>query len=398
LAGIIIIGTGHAAVQCAASLRDNGSSSTITLLGGETDLPYHRPPLSKKYAVIGVPEEFSLLRAADFFEKNNVKLRLGKSVEAIDIHQRCVVMGDSEKLPFDQLVIATGSQPRMLSIPGIEHALSLYSLDDARILSMRLGSAKTVAVIGGGFIGLEIATAVAAAGQKVAVVEAAPQILGRSLTPSLAARVRTVHEAGGLNIISNTAVDAIRTDGISTSDRFIEADLVICGAGSVARSELAEKAGLTTGNGIHVNRVLETSVPGIYAIGDAACFETSTGEHRRYESVQNANDQARTLAKTLCGERTPYDALPWFWSDQGSIKLQMAGDSYGASKVVTVDGEKAPQTAAFCFNAQDHLCAVETINWPAYHALSRKALSGGRVITRAHLESADYVLKTALKS
>jgi 3-phenylpropionate/trans-cinnamate dioxygenase ferredoxin reductase subunit len=398
LADIIIIGTGHAAVQCAASLRDNGSSSTITLLGGETDLPYHRPPLSKKYAVTGVPEEFSLLRAADFFEKNNVKLRLGKSVEAIDINQRCVVMGDSEKLPFDQLVIATGSQPRMLSIPGIEYALSLYSLDDARTLCTRLASAKTVAVIGGGFIGLEIAAAVAAAGQKVAVVEAAPQILGRSLTPSLAARVRTVHEAGGLNIISNTAVDAIRTDGISTSDGFIEADLVICGAGSVARSELAEKAGLTTGNGIHVNRVLETSVPGIYAIGDVACFETSTGGYRRYESVQNANDQARTLARTLCGERSPYNALPWFWSDQGSIKLQMAGDSFGASKVVAVDGEKVPQVAAFCFNAQDHLCAVETINWPAYHALSRKALSDGRVITRAHLESADYVLKTALKS
>ncbi|HIE76838.1 MAG TPA: hypothetical protein EYP93_11795, partial [Gammaproteobacteria bacterium] len=124
MAGIIIIGTGHAAVQCAASLRDNGSSSTITLLGGETDLPYHRPPLSKKYAVTGVPEEFSLLRAADFFEKNNIKLRLGKSVEAININQRCVVMGDSEKLPFDQLVIATGSQPRVLSIPGIEHAFS----------------------------------------------------------------------------------------------------------------------------------------------------------------------------------------------------------------------------------------------------------------------------------
>ncbi|MBT3265168.1 MAG: FAD-dependent oxidoreductase [Acidiferrobacteraceae bacterium] len=398
MAGIIIIGTGHAAVQCAASLRDNGSSSTITLLGGETDLPYHRPPLSKKYAVTGVPEEFSLLRAADFFEKNNIKLRLGKSVEAININQRCVVMGDSEKLSFDQLVIATGSQPRVLSIPGIEHAFSLYSLDDARTLCTRLGCTKTVAVIGGGFIGLEIAAAVAAAGQKVTVVEAAPQILGRSLTPSLAARVRKAHETGGLKFISNTAVDAIRTDGVSTSDGFIEADLVICGAGSVARSELAEKAGLTTGNGIHVNRVLETSATGIYAIGDVACFETSTGERRRYESVQNANDQARALARTLCGERTSYDALPWFWSDQGSIKLQMAGDSCGASKVVAVDGEKAPQTAAFCFNAQDHLCAVETINWPAYHALSRKALSGGRVITRAHLESADYVLKTALKS
>jgi 3-phenylpropionate/trans-cinnamate dioxygenase ferredoxin reductase subunit len=207
-----------------------------------------------------------------------------------------------------------------------------------------------------------------------------------------------VHETSGLKFISNTAVDAIRTDGVSTSDGFIEADLVICGAGSVARSELAEKAGLATGNGVHVNRVLETSAPGIYAIGDVACFETSTGERRRYESVQNANDQARALARTLCGERTPYDALPWFWSDQGSIKLQMAGDSCGASTVVAVDGEKAPQAAVFCFNAQDHLCAVETINWPAYHALSRKALSDGRVITRGHLESADYVLKTALKS
>ena len=398
MGGTIIIGTGHAAVQCAASLRDHGSSSTITLLGGETDLPYHRPPISKKYVVEGVPDEYSLLRAADFYETKQIDLQLGNVIVSIDIDERHVILATGTCLAFDQLVIATGSQPRALSIPGIEHALALYSLEDARTISARLASVKTVAVIGGGFIGLEIAAAATTAGQKVTVIEAAPQILGRSLTPSLAARVRTVHEARGLKIISNTAVDAIRTDGVSTSDGFVEADLVICGAGSVARSELAEKAGLATGNGIHVNRVLETSAPGIYAIGDVACFETSTGERRRYESVQNANDQARALARTLCGERTPYDALPWFWSDQGSIKLQIAGDSYGASKVVAVGGEKAPQTAAFCFNAKDHLCALETINWPAYHALSRKALSDGRVITRAHLESADYALKTALKN
>ena len=394
---IVIIGTGHAAVQCAASLRDLGNTSSITLIGPEVDLPYHRPPNSKKYVIDGVPEDFSLLRAADFYENEKIDLVLGETVESVDPARQQVVLASGKTQDFTQLVLAPGSQPRTLPIPGIELALSLYSLQDARNIYSRLSAASTAAVIGGGFIGLEIAAAAASAGKAVTVIEAAPQILGRSLTPDLAQRIRSIHEDAGISIIDSASVEEVTPDGVSTGGGFVGADLVLCGAGSVPRTQLAEEAGLETGNGIEVDQYLETSKPNIYAIGDAASFLSAGGTRRRYESVQNANDQARVLAKTLSGERTAYGALPWFWSDQGAIKLQMAGDSRDASETVTVDGTQAPQAAAFCFDGQGHLCAVETINWPAYHALSRKALSDGRLISRDELAAADFDLKAALK-
>jgi len=394
---IVVIGAGHAAVQCAASLRDLGTTASITIIGSETDLPYHRPPNSKKYVVEGVPEDFSLLRAADFYENEKIDLVLGETVESVDPARQQVVLASGKTQDFTQLVLAPGSQPRTLPIPGIELALSLYSLQDARNIYSRLSAASTAAVIGGGFIGLEIAAAAASAGKAVTVIEAAPQILGRSLTPDLAQRIRSIHEDAGISIIDSASVEEVTPDGVSTGGGFVGADLVLCGAGSVPRTQLAEEAGLETGNGIEVDQYLETSKPNIYAIGDAASFLSAGGTRRRYESVQNANDQARVLAKTLSGERTAYGALPWFWSDQGAIKLQMAGDSRDASETVTVDGTQAPQAAAFCFDGQGHLCAVETINWPAYHALSRKALSDGRLISRDQLAAADFDLKAALK-
>ena len=394
---IVIIGAGHAAIQCAASFRDLGNTSPITIIGAESDLPYHRPPNSKKYVVEGVPEDFSLLRAADFYENEKIDLLLGETVESVDPAGRQVKLASGSELGFEKLVMAPGSEPRTLPIPGIEHALSLYSLQDARDIFARLSAAGTVAVIGGGFIGLEIAAAAAAAGKAVTVIEAAPQILGRSLTRDLAERIRSIHEKAGITIIDSALVEAVAPDGVSTGGGFIGADLVLCGAGSVPRTRLAEESGLETSNGIEVNQYLETSASDIYAIGDAAGFLSAAGTRRRYESVQNANDQARALAKTLSGEPTAYGALPWFWSDQGAIKLQMAGDSSDASETVIVEGAQPPQAAAFCFDAQNHLCALETINWPAYHALSRKALSDERVISRDELAAADFDLKAALK-
>ncbi|MBT6348454.1 MAG: FAD-dependent oxidoreductase [Proteobacteria bacterium] len=394
---IVIIGAGHAAIQCAASLRDLGDTSPITIISAESDLPYHRPPNSKKYIVEGVPEDFSLLRAADFYETEKIDLLLGETVESVDPAGRQVKFASGGGLGFEKLVMAPGSEPRTLPIPGIEHAPSLYSLQDARDIYSRLSGADTVAVIGGGFIGLEIAAAAAVSGKAVTVIEAAPQILGRSLTPNLAERIRSIHEEAGISIIDSVSVEKVTPDGVSTDGGFIGADLVLCGAGSVPRTQLAETADLEINNGIVVNQYLETRAANIYAIGDAACFLSVSGARRRYESVQNANDQARALAKTLSGELTAYSALPWFWSDQGTIKLQMAGDSGNASETVIVEGAQAPQVAAFCFDAQEHLCALETINWPAYHALSRKALSDGRVIGREALAAADFDLKAALK-
>lgn len=397
MSAIVFIGTGHAAIQCAASLRDLGHSGPITIIGTENDLPYHRPPNSKKYAIEGVPADFSLLRAADYYENQQIDLLLGETVSSIDPSGRQVTLDSTKVIGFEKLIIATGSEPRSLPIPGIEHAFCLYSLQDSREVYERLKSVGSVAVIGGGFIGLEIASAAAAAGKEVTVIEATSQILGRSLTPQLAQRIRAIHEAADIRIMDSASIDSISAEGISTDKGFVGADLVLLGAGSVPRTQLAASAGLSTSNGINVDQHLETSAPGIYAIGDVACFPYFGGSRRRFESVQNANDQARVLAKILSGESTAYQALPWFWSDQGNIKLQMAGVSQDANKVVLIEGAQAPQAAAFCFDSEENLCALETINWPAYHALSRKALSDGRVISRASLVSADFDLKTALK-
>ncbi len=397
MSAIVFIGTGHAAIQCAASLRDLGHSGPITIIGTENDLPYHRPPNSKKYAIEGVPADFSLLRAADYYENQQIDLLLGETVSSIDPSGRQVTLDSKKVIGFEKLIIATGSEPRSLPIPGIEHAFCLYSLQDSREVYERLKSAGSVAVIGGGFIGLEIASAAAAAGKDVTVIEATSQILSRSLTPQLAQRIRAIHEAADIRIMDSASIASISAEGISTDKGFVGADLVLLGAGSVPRTQLAASAGLSTSNGIDVDQHLETSAPGIYAIGDVACFPYFGGSRRRFESVQNANDQARVLAKILSGESTAYQALPWFWSDQGNIKLQMAGVSQDANKVVLIEGAQAPQAAAFCFDSEENLCALETINWPAYHALSRKALSDGRVISRASLVSADFDLKTALK-
>lgn len=397
MSAIVFIGTGHAAIQCAASLRDLGHSGPITIIGTENDLPYHRPPNSKKYAIEGVPADFSLLRAADYYENQQIDLLLGETVSSIDPSGRQVTLDSNKVIGFEKLIIATGSEPRSLPIPGIEHAFCLYSLQDSREVYERLKSAGSVAVIGGGFIGLEIASAAAAAGKDVTVIEATSQILGRSLTPQLAQRIRAIHEAADIRIMDSASIASISAEGISTDKGFVGADLVLLGAGSVPRTQLAASAGLSTSNGIDVDQHLETSAPGIYAIGDVACFPYFGGSRRRFESVQNANDQARVLAKILSGESTAYQALPWFWSDQGNIKLQMAGVSQDANKVVLIEGAQAPQAAAFCFDSEENLCALETINWPAYHALCRKALSDGRVISRASLVSADFDLKTALK-
>jgi 3-phenylpropionate/trans-cinnamate dioxygenase ferredoxin reductase subunit len=337
------------------------------------------------------------LRAADYYENEQIDLLLGETVSSIDLAGRQVTLDSKKSISFEKLIIATGSEPRSLPIPGIEHALCLYSLQDSREVYERLKSSDSVAVIGGGFIGLEIASAAAAAGKEVTVIEAASQILGRSLTPQLAQRIRAIHEAAGIRIIDSASIDSISAEGASTDKCFVDADLVLLGAGSMPRTQLAASAGLSTSNGIDVDQHLETSAPGIYAIGDVACFPYFGGSRRRFESVQNANDQARVLAKILSGESTAYQALPWFWSDQGNIKLQMAGVSQDANKVVMIEGAQAPQAAAFCFDSEENLCALETINWPAYHALCRKALSDGRVISRASLVSADFDLKTALK-
>ena len=393
---LVIVGGGHAAVQCAASLRDNNDSSSITLISSDNDAPYHRPPISKKYPITGVPSDFSLLRPAEFFEEKSINLHTGTTVARINIEERHVVAEDGTKWGFDNLVLATGSAPRPLDIPGIEHALTLYSLSDARAVAEQILKAKSAVVIGAGFIGLEIAATLNSARITTTVIESAPRILARSLTASLADQVHVLHETAGLRILCDSVVEQISSDGVMTNDGFLQADLVFCGTGSAPRTELATKAGLTVTDGIEVDRYLETSVPGVYAIGDIASFEKEDGTRQRYESVQNANDQARTLAKTLSGNRTAYDAFPWFWSDQGKLKLQMAGVSQSSTETVIIEGDQPPRMAAFCFK-EGVLCAVETINWPAYHALSRKALSDGRIITHDQLGRVEFNLKSALK-
>ena len=391
--GIVIIGSGHAAIQCAACLRENEYKGKLTILSRDKDLPYHRPPISKKYAIEGLPDNFSLLKPQSFFEEKDINIKLDTNIEDINIQENFAITDRGEKHYYNNIVIATGSAPRALKIPGGERAFTLYSLEDARSLYQKIKSARSVLVIGAGFIGLEVAAALNANDIETRVVEAMPLVLSRSVASPIAKYVRSYHEKAGLKIACECLVEEIDSSGVMTSDGFFNADLVISAIGSSPRTRLASKAGLTVNNGIEVNSFLETSSNGVYAIGDNASVIGDAGISSRLESIQNANDQARVLAKTLSGIKTSYQALPCFWSDQSDLKLQMAGISNGATDNILVEDQNPARKAVFSFK-NDVLCSVETINWPVQYALSRKILGSGRKVTKKQLSDSEFSLKS----
>jgi len=385
---IVIIGAGHAGVQAAASLREEGSDDAIVLLSGEPDLPYQRPPLSKAFLkgamdLAGLP-----LRAEQFYREKQIDLRLGVQATHIDLAARRVELGADGSEPFDHLILATGARPRPFAIPGadLDGVLGLRNIADAASIRERLGPGRRVVVIGAGFIGLEIAATALAVGGEVTVVEIA-RPLGRAVSPPTSDFFLDAHQTFGARFRLGVGVDAIEgANGaagavVLTDGERVPADLVIVGVGVLADDRLARAAGLACDNGIVVDALLAASDPAVSAIGDCALFpQHSVGQMLRLESVQNATDQAKGVARRLTGKPAPYAALPWFWSDQGDLKLQIAGLSHGVDRWTLRGDPKDRAFAAFGFRG-GALAAVETVNRGAEHMAARRIIGGSLPIS-----------------
>ncbi|WP_108482399.1 NAD(P)/FAD-dependent oxidoreductase [Oceaniglobus ichthyenteri] len=402
MAGIVIIGAGHGGVQLAASLRDQGFGGQITLISNEADWPYHKPPLSKSYMQTQ-EAPLQALRGARFFDDKQINLRLGAAVSSIDRAAQTVTFADGATLGYDTLVLATGTTARRLAVPGADLAgvFHLRTAEDARAMRSALGGVRRVAVIGGGFIGLEAAAMLAARGLSVEVLETAPRLLGRAVSRAVADAVGEYLVRQGVKIHCSSAVSQLvgqkQVNTVQLEDgQKIAADMVVVGIGAVPEITLAQAAGLDCDNGIVTNSLLATSDRAIYALGDCVAYpQAQLGRMARLESVQNATDQARALARTLTGTPTPYDTLPWFWSDIGTLKLQIAGLSHDADEAITVHRDDGTLQSVWCL-AKGRLVAVETLNSPGEHMLARRLIADGLTLDRAVMASGDMMrLKAA---
>ena len=397
---IVIVGAGQGGYQAAASLRQEGFEGALTLIGEEPGHPYQRPPLSKAYMADGAAERL-LLKPASFYERAAIDYRAGTRVTEIDRAGRTVLTGAGERLGYDHLILATGARNFRPPIPGqeAEGVLELRTLADAAALRARLADTRHAIVIGGGFIGLEFAAMARAAGVGVTVLEAAPRLMSRALSPAMSEFFLAAHRAMGTEVRLGAAARRIeatagRVSGVDTADlAVIPGDLVLIATGIRPDVALAEAAGLHIDNGIVVDETLLTSDPAISALGDVASFPLPEGGRVRLESVQAAVDHARHIARRLVkGETAPYAAVPWFWSDQGKLKLQIAGLGTAADEAREVpqpDGARM----VLLYRA-GRLVAAETVNAPGQHMAARRLIGAPRDL----LAAADHDLKAALKA
>jgi 3-phenylpropionate/trans-cinnamate dioxygenase ferredoxin reductase subunit len=401
---IVIVGAGQAGFQAAASLREAGISGRLTLVGEEAALPYQRPPLSKAYLAGKTDARGLLLRQESFFAEHRIEHRPGTRVTAIDRAGRSVRLSDGEDLSYDHLILATGTRNRALPVPGadLDGVRQLRSLDDADALRAAIEGIHRIVVVGAGFIGLEFAAVCAARGLSVTVIEAAERVMARAVSPETSEAFRAFHEEAGVTFLFGAGVTAIEGEGgravaVRTADgQSLPADLVLVGIGVVPNQELAEEVGLAVRDGIEIDAFLATSDPAISAIGDCVRFPSRFasgmpgGDRVRIESVQNAVDQGRCLAARLTGRPAAYDAVPWFWSDQGPRKLQIAG--LAAPSDASVLRRAGAGFSVFRFR-DGALTAVESVDRPADHMAARRLLAAGKRLTPEQAGDPGFDLK-----
>ena len=403
-AGIVVAGAGQAGFQLAASLREGGFRDPITLVGDEAALPYQRPPLSKAYLAGKTDQEGLFLRPPGFFAEHAIAHRPGLRAVAIDRAARLLQLSDGGHLPYDHLVIATGARNRPLPVPGAEldGVRQLRGLADADALRAQIEAARAIVVVGAGFIGLEFAAVAAGRGLSVTVIEAAERPMARAVSAEMGAFFGGAQEAMGVRFAFGAGVTAIlgrdgRAVGVALADgRELPADLVLVGIGVLPNRELALEAGLPAEDGVRVDAFLSTPDPAISAIGDCARFPSPFAHGLtpdgtvRIESVQNAIDQGRCLAARLTGKPAAYGALPWFWSDQGRHKLQIAGLA-GPTDASVVRGSGS---AFSVFRFRDgRLSAVESVDRAGDHMIARRLLTAGTPLSPDQAADPGFDLK-----
>jgi 3-phenylpropionate/trans-cinnamate dioxygenase ferredoxin reductase subunit len=401
MAGVVVIGGGQAGASVVIKLRKLGFDEKITLIGNEKILPYQRPPLSKGYLLGEISLERLFFRPLSYYEENNINLMLGRQVNEINRENQTIGIGNNE-IEYDNLVLATGSKPILLpsAVGGnLEGVYSIRNLNDVDLMKPEFLSGKTVLVVGGGYIGLEAAAVAAKMGLKVILVEMADRILKRVAASETSNYFRDLHkvrkvdlrEGVGLErLIGNKQVSgAVLTDGTE-----VNVDFVICGIGINPNTDLAEKSGLKVDNGIETNIFGETSESNIWAAGDCANL-LFKGKRIRLESVQNAIDQAECVAENIMGGSKEYKPNPWFWSDQYSTKLQIAGLNIGYDNIIT--RTENAETVSFWYFKNEELLAVDAMNDPRSYMVGKRLIEMGISPDAQAVGDKNFNLKLLLK-
>jgi 3-phenylpropionate/trans-cinnamate dioxygenase ferredoxin reductase subunit len=382
---IVVVGAGHAGGSVVAMLRQFGSQDAITLIGEEPLPPYQRPPLSKAWLKREADGDSLLLRPAQFYPDQDITLRPSTRVARIDRAARQVVLADGEALSYDHLILALGSRARRIPLPGLDldNVLELRTVADADRLQAALGPGKHLAIIGGGYIGLEVAASARALGAAATVLEREDRVLARVACPALSNFFHAAHTGHGVAFELGCRIEALVGDGAVTgvrmSDgRVLDCDAVLVGVGALANDDLAREAGLACDNGIIVDLAARTADPAIFAIGDCTRRPLPLyGRDWRLESVPNALEQAKQAASAICGRPAPAPEVPWFWSDQYDLRLQIAGMPFDAAEVVLRGDPASNSFAVFHLAADNRLLAVEAVNAPP-EFLGGKAMIGRR--------------------
>jgi 3-phenylpropionate/trans-cinnamate dioxygenase ferredoxin reductase subunit len=400
---IVVIGAGQAGSSLVAKLRKDGFDGAITLIGAEQALPYQRPPLSKAYLLGEMEVERLYLRPESFYADNDITLRLGERVTAIDAAAKTVTVGD-EVISYDQLALTTGSDPRRLpaAIGGdLDGVYVVRGLTDVDAMAPSVVEGKRALIVGGGYIGLEAAAVCAKRGVQVTLVEMADRILQRVAAPETSDYFRSLHQEHGVDIREGVGLDhLVGTDGQVTGAVLgdgseLEVDFVVVGVGITPSTELAELAGIELENGIRTDAHGRTSDASIWAAGDCASFPYKDGRIR-LESVPNAIDQAEIVAANMLGADKTYVAQPWFWSDQYDVKLQIAGLNTGYDNVVTRQGEG--RTVSFWYYTGDQLVAVDAMNDPRAYMVAKRLIDAGKTADKAIVADPAADLKPLLRA
>lgn len=405
---IVIIGGGHAAAQLCAGLVEAGQGARVHLVCEEPCEPYHRPPLSKAF-LKSADEIMQPHKAVDWYREAGITLHLNDAATAIDRAAHTVTLRSGGVLPWSRLVLATGTRARRLAgLPdGLANVAMLRAVDEARRLRTLLATAQDIIVLGGGFIGLEVAATAQALGKTVRAVESAPRLMGRAVSAELSAYVLQAHRAAGVEVAVGSQVGGFEVAGgrlvsMQIDGASVPVDLLLLAIGAVPETSLAEAAGLECADGIVVDAHMQTSDADVLAIGDCTRFpDRRAGRALRLESVANANEQARTAVATLTGAPRPHDAIPWFWSEQGAMRLQMVGlvpaEGTPGHTAVRRPGPAANPNAFSLFHyVGDELVCVESVSAPVDHMMSRKLLEAGLSPAAAQVGDAAVPLKSLL--
>lgn len=399
---VVIVGAGHGGAQAAVQLRQAGFEGSVAMIGDENEPPYERPPLSKEYMAGEKEFERILIRPAQFWKDRNIDLLLGKRVKRVDPAAKTVSVGDDEEIGYGKLIWAAGGSPRLLTCPGAD-ADGIFSIrrrDDVDAIMARLPDIGHVAVIGGGYIGLEAAAVLTKLGKNVTLLEALPRVLARVAGEELSRFYEAEHRAHGVDLRTDAMVESIEcADGkavaVILSDKTrIAADLIIVGIGIIPETAPLIAAGASGGNGVDIDAYCRTSLPDIYAIGDCAAHANihARGAQIRLESVQNANDQAKTAVMHILGEPTKYEAVPWFWSNQYDLRLQTVGLSTGHDQTI-VRGDPDSRSFSVLYLLGGKLIAIDAVNAVKDYVQGKAHILSGAVLDQSQLADSSKPLK-----